>query len=53
MGDVILILVSMFAVFGVYMAMHELRSVLLRLARRLSKKIDKPEKEEYNNTESS
>ncbi len=50
MGDVILIFIAMFSVYGFFSAVYELRGILNRLARRLSKKIDNQTDLEYNNT---
>lgn len=48
MDQIIMILIAMFAVYGFYSVLYEVRAWLLRLARRQSEKIDKSKEIEYN-----
>ena len=48
MNQITMILIAMFAVYGFYAALYEIRVWLFRLARRRSEKIDKSDGIEYN-----
>lgn len=48
MNQITMILIAMFAVYGFYAVLYEIRAWLFRLARRRSEKIDKPADIEYN-----
>ncbi|MGN1082822.1 MAG: hypothetical protein ACI4SJ_04680 [Candidatus Avispirillum sp.] len=50
MADItVKVIVSVFFIFGVYCALHELFSLALRLAGHIRRKIDKRTKRDYNN----
>ena len=49
MREFLSILVAMFAVFGFYSALYELKNILFRIAERCSKKIDNDRDMGYNN----
>lgn len=49
MSQILTVLVAMFAVFGFYSALYELKKLLFRLAERWSKKIDNERDLGYNN----
>ncbi len=48
MNQISLILIAMFAVYGFYAALCEIRGWLRRIARRYGEKIDKQAQIEYN-----
>ena len=48
MNQITMILIAMFAVYGFYAVLYEIRTWLFRLARRHCEKIDKPDEMEYN-----
>ncbi len=50
MNGILAILIAMLSVYGFFTALCEIKRLLLRLARRPQKKIDKDRKKEYNNT---
>lgn len=50
MADIIIkVIVSVFFIFGVYCALHELLSLAQRLVKHIRRKIDKRAKRDYNN----
>ena len=48
MNETVVILIAMLAVYGFYAALHEMRCLLWKIARRQDEKIDKTCGMEYN-----